>query len=72
MIQHANLLVGAWVDELLVGVTRGLTDKDRATVAELLAKSGLINGVHHGLAGFKKIASARCLYHWNSENHSSY
>jgi ribosomal protein S18 acetylase RimI-like enzyme len=26
MIQHANLFAGAWVDDLLVGVARGLTD----------------------------------------------
>ena len=26
MIDHANLFVGAWVDDLLVGVARGLTD----------------------------------------------
>ncbi len=26
MIEHANLLVGAWVGDLLVGVARGLTD----------------------------------------------
>jgi ribosomal protein S18 acetylase RimI-like enzyme len=26
MIEHANLLAGAWVDDLLVGVARGLTD----------------------------------------------
>jgi ribosomal protein S18 acetylase RimI-like enzyme len=26
MIKHANLLVGAWVEDRLVGVARGLTD----------------------------------------------
>jgi ribosomal protein S18 acetylase RimI-like enzyme len=26
MIEHANLLAGAWVDDLLIGVARGLTD----------------------------------------------
>jgi ribosomal protein S18 acetylase RimI-like enzyme len=26
MVQHANLFAGAWVDDLLVGVARGLTD----------------------------------------------
>jgi GNAT superfamily N-acetyltransferase len=26
MIEHANLLAGAWVDDVLVGVARGLTD----------------------------------------------
>jgi len=26
MIRHANLLAGAWADDLLVGVVRGLTD----------------------------------------------
>ena len=46
-----------------------MTDLDRAAVAELLAKAGMSAG---GAGKFKKIASARSLYHWNSANHNSY
>jgi glutamate synthase domain-containing protein 3 len=46
-----------------------MTDVDRKTVEHLLANSG-INFAD--ASRFKKITSARKLYHWNSANHSSY
>jgi glutamate synthase domain-containing protein 3 len=49
-----------------------MTDIDRATVAELLVKAGFQDNAHRGAARFRKITSARGLYHWNSANHSSY
>jgi methylamine---glutamate N-methyltransferase subunit B len=45
-----------------------MTDVDRAVVADLLAKAGIDDEVSE----FKKITSARGLYHWNSANHGSY
>ncbi len=49
-----------------------MTEIDRAVVAELLANAGFDNGGRRGWAGFKKITSARGLYHWNSANQGSY
>jgi methylamine---glutamate N-methyltransferase subunit B len=49
-----------------------MTELDRTVVAELLAKAGFIDGGRRSLTGFKKITSARKLYHWNSANHDSY
>jgi glutamate synthase domain-containing protein 3 len=51
-----------------------MTDADRAAVAELVAKAALADGLSavKSPAGFRKITSARRLYHWNSANHSSY
>jgi len=49
-----------------------MTDDDRATVNTLLVKAGLFDGGCHAGAKFRKITSARGLYHWNSANHSSY
>jgi glutamate synthase domain-containing protein 3 len=46
-----------------------ITDHDRAAIADLLARAGLSGREH---SEFKKITSARGLYHWNSANHSSY
>ena len=45
-----------------------MTDADRAVVAELMAKAEIIDDV----CEFKKITSAKNLYHWNSGNHGSY
>jgi methylamine---glutamate N-methyltransferase subunit B len=45
-----------------------MTDADRAAVDDLLSRSGLsATGLQ-----FKRVASGRTLYHWNSGNHSSY
>jgi methylamine---glutamate N-methyltransferase subunit B len=49
-----------------------MTEIDYAAVAELMAKAGLVNGARRGPAGFRKVTSARGLYHWNSANHESY
>jgi glutamate synthase domain-containing protein 3 len=49
-----------------------MTDIDRATVAELLARAAITDGGRRDVARFKKIISARGLYHWNLANHSSY
>jgi glutamate synthase domain-containing protein 3 len=49
-----------------------MTDLDHVAVAELLAKAGLVDGGPNGQAGFRKITSARTLYHWNSANHNAY
>jgi glutamate synthase domain-containing protein 3 len=49
-----------------------MTDIDRAVVGELLAKAALPNAPRNGAMNFRKITSARGLYHWNSANHSSY
>jgi len=46
-----------------------MTDADRAAVAELLAAAGMeLNETR----AFKRVASARTLYHWNSANHTAY
>lgn len=47
-----------------------MSDLDRAMVAELLSTASLNNS--RGTGEFKKITSARRLYHWNLGNHSSY
>ncbi len=44
------------------------TAADREAVANLLA----LAGIDHGPAGFKRIASARTLYHWNAEHSGHY
>jgi len=45
-----------------------MTDADHTAVDELLSRSGLsATGLQ-----FKRVASGRTLYHWNSGNHSSY
>ncbi|HTW94124.1 MAG TPA: hypothetical protein VMD30_04970 [Tepidisphaeraceae bacterium] len=49
-----------------------MSEGDRAAVTMLLAKAGLLDGGRHAPAKFRKITSARGLYHWNSANHSSY
>jgi glutamate synthase domain-containing protein 3 len=49
-----------------------MTDEDRATVSMLLSKAGPSDGGHHARTKFRKITSARGLYHWNSANHNSY
>jgi glutamate synthase domain-containing protein 3 len=49
-----------------------MTDADRAAVTELLTKAGLFDGDAAAPARFKKITSARTLYHWNSANHDAY
>jgi len=45
-----------------------MTDADRIVVGELLARAE----IKHDLCEFKKIVSARTLYHWNSANHNAY
>jgi len=45
-----------------------LTDDDRAALGDLLAQADL----PHDPREFKRIASARQLYHWNSAHHQSY
>jgi glutamate synthase domain-containing protein 3 len=45
-----------------------MTDEDRAAVADLLARAGF----DHPPREFKRVASARGLYHWNSEANQHY
>jgi glutamate synthase domain-containing protein 3 len=45
-----------------------MTDADRATVAELLS----VAGFRHDPAEFRRIASARKLYHWNADANQEY
>jgi glutamate synthase domain-containing protein 3 len=45
-----------------------MTDEDRAVVAELLREAGL----QHDPASFKRVASARSLYHWNADANQEY
>lgn len=45
-----------------------MTEADRASVAELLQKAGF----EHEPAEFKRVASARTLYHWNAEHRAAY
>jgi glutamate synthase domain-containing protein 3 len=45
-----------------------MTDADRTAVEALLSLAGLPGDV----SAFRRIASARTLYHWNSEAHQSY
>jgi glutamate synthase domain-containing protein 3 len=49
-----------------------MTEVDLLAVSQTLAKAQLNEAGRRGLSGFKKIVSARGLYHWNSANHSSY
>jgi glutamate synthase domain-containing protein 3 len=49
-----------------------MTDADRESIAELLAKAADIKSSLPRLTKFKKIASAKSLYNWNSDNHHSY
>jgi len=45
-----------------------MTEADRASVAELLKKAGF----EHEPGEFKRVASARTLYHWNAEHRGAY
>ncbi len=45
-----------------------LGDADIATLGELLAAAGL----RHDPASFKRVASARTLYHWNADADQEY
>lgn len=45
-----------------------LADQDRRALAELLKQAGLAHHPHE----FKRVASARRLYHWNSEHQHEY
>lgn len=45
-----------------------LTDADIAALAQLLAEAGLSHDPH----GFKRVASARTLYHWNADADQEY
>ena len=47
-----------------------MTEADLAAVAELLAAAGLPTA--HDPAAFKRIASARTLYHWNADADQDY
>ena len=47
-----------------------MTSDDVATVASLLSKAGLKTA--HDPASFKRIASARTLYHWNADADQDY
>ena len=40
-----------------------MADNDHRTVAELLGKAG----INYSSREFKRVASARTLYHWNAE-----
>jgi glutamate synthase domain-containing protein 3 len=44
------------------------TDEDREAVAELLARAG----IEGDPGAFKRVASARMLYHWNSAHSTQY
>ena len=45
-----------------------MTEADRAAVTELLRKAGF----EHEAGEFKRVASARTLYHWNAEHRGAY
>ena len=45
-----------------------MTDSDRAAVASLLQAAGL----SHDPASFKRVASAKQLYHWNADANQEY
>jgi methylamine---glutamate N-methyltransferase subunit B len=45
-----------------------MTDQDCRTVGELLKKAGLM----HDPGSFKRVASARSLYHWNADANQEY
>jgi hypothetical protein len=45
-----------------------MTDDDRAALASLLARAGF----DYPPGDFKRVASARQLYHWNAAHHKSY
>jgi len=45
-----------------------MTEADISTVAELLAAAGL----QHDAKSFKRIGSARSLYHWNADANQEY
>jgi glutamate synthase domain-containing protein 3 len=45
-----------------------LTDADHAALADLLAQAGMT----HDPGDFRRVASARTLYHWNADAHQEY
>jgi hypothetical protein len=45
-----------------------MTDADRATVKNLLGQSGL----NYDAAEFKRVASAKSLYHWHADADQEY
>jgi hypothetical protein len=45
-----------------------MQESDYAKVAELLAKAGF----DHDPKAFKRVASARTLYHWNADHYQEY
>ena len=47
---------------------RGSTEDDYAAVRELLGRAGL----DHDATTFKRVASAKSLYHWNSDANQEY
>ncbi|MDP9173503.1 MAG: protein glxC [Planctomycetota bacterium] len=72
-LYEAVIYVGGKIEGLGADAREeAMADTDRTMLAELLTKAGLIDVVRRGLAGFKKVTSARTLYHWNSANHESY
>lgn len=72
-LYEAVIYVGGKIEGLGADAREeAMTDLDRLTVAQLLAKAQFTESGRRGLGGFKKITSARGLYHWNSANHSAY
>jgi glutamate synthase domain-containing protein 3 len=49
-----------------------MTEADYATVAELLSRAELNASQRIEPRVFKRVASARTLYHWNAANHAAY
>lgn len=49
-----------------------MSDADHAAVTELLGRANMDVKALGSTRAFKRVASARTLYHWNSENHSAY
>jgi hypothetical protein len=45
-----------------------MTDRDHDAVRELLAAAGIT----HSTGEFKRVASARALYHWNADANQTY
>jgi glutamate synthase domain-containing protein 3 len=68
-LYEAVLYVGGSIHSLGADARREeMTDQDGAAVADLLRKAGLAGDPR----GFKRVASARTLYHWNVEARQEY
>jgi glutamate synthase domain-containing protein 3 len=71
-LYEAVIYVGGKIEGLGADAREeSMTEGDRAAVVELLARAGITEGPRN-VGKFRKITSARGLYHWNSANHSSY